>query len=603
MRLDIRRLLELTSWRAFDVDAFGRVLAGSDEPGSVQLVELSDGRTTRLTALAGSVTGRYLPDTRTVVVQHDTDGDERTQLSLLHADELPDGPARLADLVPVVRDPDHVHRLLDVLPGRIVYATNRRNGVDFDVIIRSVITGEEVVVYDRGGMVLELSAAPSSQYVALTVPGSEPLSDQVLLVNTMPVTGADQVRALTDPDTHARHIAPGWFPDASGLLITTDTGRDRTGVARLDPRSGALTWLVTSDEHDLTGWLSPDGSTLLVQANDDGAARLSLHDAEDGTPLRRLELPADGWCTSPLPAPRWAPDSRHVVASFTSPAAPGDVLLIDTATGTAELRTDSGNPLDGQAVLPTTHRVPTRDGEQVPCFAYAPADPDGSAVLLVHGGPESQSVQAYNPVVQALLAQRHTVLVPNVRGSTGYGKRWYSADDRRARLAAVADLADLHEWLPSLGLDPERAALWGGSYGGYMVLAGLAFQPERWAAGVDVVGISSLETFLANTAGYRRAHREREYGSLAEDGDFLREASPLTSAGSIAAPLFALHGANDPRVPLTEAEQIVRTVRANGLECELVVYPDEGHGLTKRANRQDAYPRALDFLAKHLRPK
>lgn len=601
MRLDIRRLLELTSWHAFDVDASGRVLAGSDESGSVQLVELSAGATTRLTALSGSVTGRYLPDTRTVVVQHDTDGDERAQLSLLHADELPNGPARLADLVPVARDPDHVHRLLDVLPGRIVYATNRRNGVDFDVVIRSVITGEEVVVYDRGGMVLDVSAAPGSQYVALTVPGNEPLSDQVLLINTMPVTGADQVRALTDADVHARHIALGWLPDASGLVVSTDSGRDRTGVARLDPRTGALDWLVTSDEHDLTGWPSPDGSKLLVQSNDDGAARLWLHDAA-GTPLHQLKLPAAGWCTSPLPAPRWAPDSRHVVASFSSPSAPGDVLVIDTDSATLESRTDSGGPLDGQATLPTSHDVPTRDREQVPCFVYAPADPDGSSVVLVHGGPESQSVRSYNPVVQALLAQRHTVLVPNVRGSTGYGKRWYSADDRRNRLEAVADLADLHEWLPSLGLDPARAALWGGSYGGYMVLAGLAFQPERWAAGVDVVGISSLETFLTNTAGYRRAHREREYGSPAEDADFLREASPLNRAGSIAAPLFALHGANDPRVPLTEAEQIVRTVRGNGVDCELVVYPDEGHGLAKRTNRQDAYPRALDFLARHLRP-
>lgn len=600
MRLDIRRLLELTSWRAFDVDASGRVLAGSDESGSVQLVELSNGSTTPLTALSGSVTGRYLPDARTVVVQHDTDGDERAQLSLLQPDELAGGPARLADLVPVVRDPDHVHRLLDVLPGRIVYATNRRNGVDFDVIIRSVVTGEEVVVYDRGGMVLDVSAAPGSQYVALAVPGSEPLSDQLLLVNTMPVTGADQVRPLTGADLPARHVAPGWFPDASGLVVSTDSGRDRTGVARLDPRTGTLDWLVTSDEHDLTGWLSPDGSKLLVQANDDGAARLWLHTA-DGEPLHRLELPADGWCTSPLPAPRWAADSRHVVASFSSPDAPGDVLVIDTASGTSELRTDSSGPLRGRAALPTSHRVPTRDGKRVPCFAYAPTDPDGSSVVLVHGGPESQSVQAFNPIVQALLAQRHTVLVPNVRGSTGHGKRWYSADDRRNRLEAVADLADLHEWLPSLGLDPARAALWGGSYGGYVVLAGLAFQPERWAAGVDVVGISSLETFLANTAGYRRAHREREYGSLAEDRDFLRAASPLNSAGSIAAPLFALHGANDPRVPLTEAEQIVRTVRGNGVECELVVYPDEGHGLAKRANRQDAYPRALDFLAEHLR--
>ncbi|GGJ01295.1 peptidase S9 [Saccharopolyspora subtropica] len=605
MALDIVRLLELTTWRAFDVTDDGRVLAGSDESGSTQLVEIADGTCTPLTALPGAVTGRYLPGERAVVVQHDTDGNERGQLSLLRWDEPGTLPARLDDLVPLVRDPEYVHRLLDVLPGRIVYATNRRNGVDFDVVIRSVHTGEEEVVYDRGGMVLAVSTSPDSQYVAVTVPAEKSMSDQVLVVNRMPATEAEQVRELTDRATPARHIAPAWLPDAAGLVVTTDFERDRAGVALLDPRTGQRRWLVTSDAHDLIGWLSPDGSTLLVHADDDGVSRLALHDAATGDLRRVITLPADGWCANPLPTPVWSPNSRHVVLSLSAPDAPGDAVLVDVATGAARSLTGSAAQLDGhRPVRPSSHRVPTRDGEKVPCFVYAPTDPDprlaGSAVLVIHGGPESQSVRAFSPVVQALVGQGHTVLVPNVRGSTGHGKRWYSADDGRNRLEAVADLGDLHEWLPTIGLDPGRAALWGGSYGGYMVLAGLAFQPERWAAGVDIVGISSLVTFLENTAPYRRAHREREYGSLAADADFLREASPLTRADSIAAPLFVLHGANDPRVPLSEAEQIAAAVRAKGLECELLVYGDEGHGLAKRVNRLDAYPKALNFLARHL---
>ncbi|MGP4018397.1 alpha/beta fold hydrolase [Saccharopolyspora sp. 5N708] len=605
MVLDIVRLLELTSWRAFDVADTGRVLAGSDESGSIQLVELADGDRTPLTALPGAVSGRYLPGEPAVIVQHDTDGDERSQLSLLRLDEPRTGPAQLRDLVPLVRDREHVHRLLDVLPGRIVYATNRRNDIDFDVVIRSVITGEEQVVYDRGGMVLSVAASPDSQYVALTIPAARSMSDQLILVNTMPMTEADHVLVLTDRDEPARHTNIGWLPDGSGLIVTSDLGRDHTGIARIDPRTRTRRWLVTSDEHDLTGWLAPDGSTLLVQANEDGASRLTLHDAATGAVRRVVRLPADGWCAYPLPAPVWSPDSRFAALSFSAPTIPGDALLVDASTGDCRALTDSAAQLDGQhPVEPSTHRVPTRDDERVPCFVYRPGEPDpqlaGSAVLLVHGGPESQSIRSFNPIVQALVTQGHTVLVPNVRGSTGYGKRWYSADDGRNRLAAVADLGDLHDWLPTIGLDPERAALWGGSYGGYMVLAGLAFQPRRWAAGVDIVGISSLVTFLENTAAYRRAHREREYGSLAADTAFLREASPLTRVAAIAAPLFVLHGANDPRVPLSEAEQIAAAVRANGLECELLVYDDEGHGLAKRVNRLDAYPRALAFLARHL---
>jgi dipeptidyl aminopeptidase/acylaminoacyl peptidase len=133
-----------------------------------------------------------------------------------------------------------------------------------------------------------------------------------------------------------------------------------------------------------------------------------------------------------------------------------------------------------------------------------------------------------------------------------------------------------------------------------MVLAGVAFQPQLWAAAVDLVGISSLVTFLRNTSAYRRAAREREYGSLEHDLEFLEQASPLSRIDDVRAPLFVIHGANDPRVPLSEAEQLVAAVRANGVPCDFLVYGDEGHGLAKRANRLDAYPRVLEFLARHL---
>ncbi len=224
----------------------------------------------------------------------------------------------------------------------------------------------------------------------------------------------------------------------------------------------------------------------------------------------------------------------------------------------------------------------------------------GSAVVVVHGGPEAQAKRVFDVMVQALAAAGHTVLVPNVRGSTGYGKRWYSADDVHHRLESVADLAALHGYLPKLGLDQARAALWGGSYGGYMVLAGLAFQPELWAAGVDIVGIASLVTFLENTSAFRRAYREREYGTLARDREFLHSVSPLTRIDDMRAPLFIIHGANDPRVPLSEAEQIHAALTSRDRDCDLLVYGDEGHGLAKRANRADAMPKALAFLARHL---
>ncbi len=593
----LHRLLEVTTWRAFDVDAQGRILAGYDGSGTVQLVELRpDGSRVPLTALPGACHGRYLPGTRRVVVSHDAGGDERAQLSLLDPDAVTE-PVGEDGLVPLVHDPAHIHGLVEVLPtGEVVYTTNRRNGVDFDLVVRRVQDGTETVLYDGGGMVGGAAVSHDGTRALMTRPGRPALSSQVLLL------AGDTTTELTDAGEHARYLGPQWLPRGEAAVLTTDSGRDHLGVARLDVGNGELTWLVTDDEHDVTARLSPDGETLLVVTDDDGTSRLAVHDV-DGTFRHAVGLPAElrGGVADFLAVPRWSPDGTGLAITWTDPATPADVLLVDAARGRSGVVASSRGPLeDLDLVAPTSHGVPTPDGETVPCFVYAPAQPSGSSVTIVHGGPEGQSVRAFSPIVQALVGAGHTVLVPNVRGSVGYGKRWYSLDDVERRLDSVADLAALHAYLPRLGLDPARAALWGGSYGGYMVLAGLAFQPGLWAAGVDIVGISSLVTFLENTSPYRRAHREREYGSLERDRAFLERASPLTRIGDVRAPLFVIHGANDPRVPLSEAEQVAAAVRANGVEVEMVVYDDEGHGLAKRANRLDAYPRAVAFLGRAL---
>ena len=606
MGVSMVALLELALWRAFDIDDSGRILAGHDGPGSFQLAELAqDGTPTLLTALPGACTGRYLPGSRTVLVQHDQDGDERTQLSWLALDPLPAEPVGLDGLTPLVRDPRYLHNLVDVASGRIVYTTNRRNSVDFDVILRDVDTGAETVVYDQGGAIAEVCVAPAGGRAILVRFTDQPMSDQLLDVDVS--TG--RLRPLTENTEPAQHFWPFWFSGVDSLIVSTDRQRDHTVIARLDLATHEWVELVATEGQDTCGWVSPDRRLILVRSNDDGAARLALHEAATGDFVRSVELPGDGWIGEPgLPNPVWSPNSRFIAISYASATHPGSVLRIDAATGaTTTVKESTGLPEGVLLAEPVAHRVPTPDGEAIPCFVYRSPDPidsrlASSAVLHIHGGPESQAVRSFNPVIQGLAAAGYTVLVPNVRGSTGYGKRWYAADDGRRRLASVGDLAALHSWLPNLGVDPARAALWGGSYGGYMVLAGLAFQPALWAAGVDVVGISSLVTFLENTSGYRRAVREREYGSLAEDRDFLQLASPINRIDQIRAPLLLIHGANDPRVPLSEAEQVAAALRGNKLECELLVFADEGHGLGKRANLLQAYPQALAFISRHLVP-
>ena len=618
MGLDLNCLLEIRLFQAFDVDESGRVLAGSDDTGSTQLIEIArDGTVTPLTALAGACTGRYVPGQRAMIVSHDEGGNERYQLSLLR---LPrENAATEADLEPLVRDPRYIHTLADIAPGRICYLTNRRNGVAFDPVIRDLADGAERTINLGDHRFDEAVISPDGRWLALTV--ASPVTaaaDHVVLVDLTVPLDSQQLVLVTPPDAPAMNRALAWTPGSDALIFSSNNDREFIAVARYDLAEKELTWLVTDDTADLTGWLSPDGAALLVERNDDGASELALYEAAAaGRKIRDLPLPAVGTVSSPrLAYPRWAPDSRSIALSISSPELPGDALLLDVGFLDAGIGGNQVRRLTRSAcafgadapVLPEQHRVPAADGELVPCRVYRHPDqgrPDhaslaGSAVLVVHGGPELQARQNFDVVVQALAAAGHTVLVPNVRGSAGYGKTWYSADDKHRRLNSVADLAALHAYLPKLGVDEERAALWGGSYGGYMVLAGLAFQPELWAAGVDIVGIASFVTFLENTSAYRRAYREREYGTLAEDREFLHSVSPLTRVEDIRAPLFLIHGANDPRVPLSEAQQIYAALTSRGRECHLLVYNDEGHGLAKRANRLDAVPKALEFLAKHL---
>lgn len=628
----INALLDLTAWAVFDVDPEGRILAGNDESGSLQLVEIApDGTRTQLTALPSRCTGRYVPGTRRVVVQHDNGGDEKTQLSLL--DLAPSDPAAtsahtnlpatLDTLTPLVHDAAYKHDLADVSADSVVFLTNRRDGVDFDLVVRDLTTGIETTLYDGGGYLGAAVASHDRRSVAITVLSSQPRSTQILLAGD-DLSGDDFARdgeagaarqavALTAPDEHAHHGQAAWTADDDALVMASDHDREFAAVVRVSraeagspkahtgPDDTVWQTLVEADDHDLDVTLSPDGTAMVVGHHQDGVTTLAVHEP-DGTHRCDVTLPDAG-----VPTVVWAPDSSRFAVHLTTSGDPGSIHLVDATTGTATTVVDgraqipTGLPIS----LPTVHRVPTPDGEQIPCFVHRPApdaDPAlaGASVLVVHGGPEGEATRLFSPVIQALAATGLTVLVPNVRGSAGYGKRWVSLDDVHKRLDSVADLAALRAWLPELGLDPERSALWGGSYGGYMVLAGTTMQPDLWAAGVDIVGMSSLVTFLENTSEYRRAAREREYGSLEHDRDLLITASPVTYLDQLRAPLFVIHGANDPRVPLSEAQQIAAALADRGIRHELRVYDDEGHGLAKRANRKDAYPAAIEFLAEIL---
>jgi len=609
--VEVRELLESRCARALDEDEHGRVLVASDLTGTLQLYELEGGRDggalRPLTDLAEPVSGRYLSGTRRAVVQMDAGGDERHQLYLIELDEPPLRDA--AAMTPLTADPAHVHALIGVRGdgGEIALTSNRRNGVDFDVEVLDLATLERRTVYDGGGWTQPASGySPSGRWLSFLVPGDAPLDHELCLADR--VTG-EIVRPLAHPDEAAHVGGPCWIGEHT-FIVASNVGRDLAALVAHDLGRHTSETVLEAD-HDLDCFVSADGRALLVVANAGGASQAALHEprivegAVSLAALGPLALPARGVIAGSLmtPAPRVGAGGAHVTFTFSSPCHPGDVWRAARGQARPWRLTASPGPDPAALAVPTTESVASFDGEPVPLFAFRPAAPaerPPPVVLVVHGGPESQALLTFNPIVQGLVARGFAVLVPNVRGSVGYGRRYAGLDDTVRRLDSVADLAAIHEWLPSAGLDPRRAALFGGSYGGYMVLAGVAFQPERWAAGVDIVGISDLVTFLENTSGYRRAHREREYGSLREDRAFLERASPLRRADEIRAPLFIIHGANDPRVPVSEARQLAASLERRGVDHELVVYEDEGHGLAKLRNRLDAYPRAVEFLAARL---
>ncbi|MVA77776.1 S9 family peptidase, partial [Auraticoccus sp. F435] len=363
----VRQLLDLTSWQAFDIDADGRVLAGHDALGSLQLVEIdTDGTRTPLTDLPSRCSGRYVPGRRQVVVQHDNGGDELMQLSLLSLDPLPTRPVTLDELTPLVRDPASMHVLRDVTPGTVVYSTNRRNQVDMDVVVRDLATGEETCVYDGGGYVADTVVSADHGSVAITALSLRPASTRVFLAGPRAVGDG----AVTDPDEHAQHHSVAWAAGDEALLLSSNSGREFTAVFRVSLDGASWQPLVVDDEHDLLLWTSPDASAMVVGTLVDGALRLAVHEA-DGTPRCAVELPEPG--TADVV---WAADSSRFVLTVSASTSPASLYSVDAATGQATLLVDGREQLPGdlagRLAEPTVHRVPTPDDELVPCFLFRP---------------------------------------------------------------------------------------------------------------------------------------------------------------------------------------------------------------------------------------
>lgn len=348
---------------------------------------------------------------------------------------------------------------------------------------------------------------------------------------------------------------------------------------------------------------SNDKKYLLIQVNDNGYDRLFMYDAVNE---KEIEIP-EKLKTLSVTAVSFANKNNKAVIGVNSAANPSVLYEWDYITGSVEQVTKP----ELAGVDPVSFSEPelvsykSFDGLEIPAFLYKPKNSTSKklpCIIMIHGGPEGQATYGFEPVFQYLLSAGYMIVEPNVRGSTGYGKKYAALDNVRNRENSVKDIAALVDYLKSRGdADTDNLAVYGGSYGGYMVLACLSLYPDHFKAGVDIVGISNFVTFLQNTGDYRKNNRASEYGSLEHDREFLESISPLNKVSSIKAPLMIIHGRNDPRVPVSEAEQMYEAIIKQGGIAELHIYDDEGHGISKQKNRLDIYPKIVNFLNKYLK--
>ncbi|MBN1964144.1 MAG: S9 family peptidase [Anaerolineae bacterium] len=558
----------------------------------------------QLTFEADRVMGaRPSPNAGRILYARDVGGNENAQLFLLDPDT---GEER--NLSAGYEAAMHVPGEWSADGSAFLFSANRRHPGLFDLYVQP-LDGEARLAWqnEAPGYLMPVVWSPDGRRVAVIRNESgaaSPLFEVEL--------ESGQVRQLSPADQAVRHEGVQYSSDGRALYVTTDLGRDFIYIARVDLDTGTYEPVVALDwdvEHLV---LAPDGRTLAYAVNEDGAATLHALDLLSGE-TRTALLPGDApgvvaWMDWRL---AFSPDSRYLAFSFTSATRTSDVFVWDLAGEQVQQATYSshGGLPTAAFTAPELIHYPTFDAVDgqprlIPAWFYRPIQTgDGPlpVVINVHGGPESQFRPFFHFFVQYFLQQGYAVLAPNVRGSTGYGRAYSHLDDVEKRMDSVADLAYAAHWLKAQpGIDGERLVVSGGSYGGFMVLAALTAYPDLWAAGVDIVGISSFVTFLENTSAYRRAHREAEYGSLAQDREFMERIAPINHVDQITAPLMVIHGANDPRVPVGEAEQLVAALRERGVPVELLVFGDEGHGLVKLANKLVAYPAIVDFLEKHL---
>jgi dipeptidyl aminopeptidase/acylaminoacyl peptidase len=486
---------------------------------------------------------------------------------------------------------------------QLAYVSTRRTGQDTDLWIMNPADPktDHLLTRLKGGGWEPVDWSPDDKTILLQEIVS--INESYLwLVNT--ATGEETAITPRDSKEKVSYRSARFSKDGKGIYITTDQGSEFQRLAFLDTMGKNPKYLTSDISWDVDSFdLTHDGKRLAFITNEEGLSVLHVMDTATNKEIKLPKLP-----TGVMSGLRWHRNGHDLAVSLTNAQGAGDCYSVDVATGQAERWTSSESAVKTDT-FPTAELVHWKsfDAKMISGFLYKPpASFTGKRPVLVviHGGPEGQSQPTFLGRGNYYLNELGVALIyPNVRGSTGYGKTFSLLDNGLKREDTYKDINALFDWIGTRqDLDADRIAVTGGSYGGHMTLAVSTFYSDRIRCSVDIVGMSNLVTFLEHTEGYRRDLRRVEYGDERDPGmhDFLEQIAPMNNIAKIKKPMLVVAGKNDPRVPMTESEQIVGALQKQGTPVWYLMAKDEGHGFRKKANQDFQFYTTIEFLQEFL---
>ncbi|HEY4025320.1 MAG TPA: S9 family peptidase, partial [Candidatus Dormibacteraeota bacterium] len=484
--------------------------------------------------------------------------------------------------------------------GQLLLASNERSAATMDALLVAPQTGERRLVADLGGVGRIADVSPD---------GGHALLERVRQRSDSDVVAVDLATrrevVLTPHDGPATNRQARFSPDGRFVYLATNLDRELVALARLDVAEAlagrpAPQVLAGRDDAELALFATSSDRRrgVLVWNARGGRFEIELVDLATGRREPGPEPPAETIWGVDL-----SHDGERLAILASGAAMPANVWTWNRAGGRLRQVTrhvPAGVDLDG-LVRPELVRFPAHDGLELTGWLYRASDRPGPVVLQFHGGPESQELSRFAPIYQALVASGISVLAPNVRGSSGFGKTFVNLDNGALRVNAVRDIRSCADFLLGSGItEPGRLGIMGGSYGGFMTTAGITEYPDLFAAACTIAGLVNFETFFASTEPWMAAVSRIEYGDPDTEAELLRRLSPIHRMDRARAATLVIHGANDTNVPVVEAEQVVESLRGRGVAVEYLLFPDEGHSLTRTANVLAASTAVVGWFRRHL---